>query len=126
MITDPINLRLLAIVMGVGLIVLVVLVVAFSPLAIQFGAEEMVNFALYPQRTEEPQQWEWFPAAREPFEVAADDGTLLEGYFLPSKEKNPPGTIVILHGHLSCADQMAGFAHDVVETARARRLWGQG
>lgn len=115
MIRFPIKLRLLAIIMGVGLIVLVALVVAFGPRAIQRGAEEMVNFAFYPLRTEEPQQWEWFPAAREPFEVAADDGTLLEGYYLPSKEKNPAGTIVILHGHLSCADQMAGFAQDVVQ-----------
>ena len=115
MISVPIKLRFLIIVMGVGLIVVAALVAAFSPRAIRLGAEEMVNFAFYPQRTEEPQQWEWFPSTREPFEVAADDGTLLEGYFLPSKEKKPAGTIVILHGHLSCADQMAGFAQDVVQ-----------
>lgn len=100
---------------GEGLAVGAALVAQAIPHVTRFGAEQMVNFAFYPQRSEDPQQWEWFPQKREAFEVAADDGTILHGYFLPSKAKDPAGTVVILHGHMSCADHMAWYAQQVVK-----------
>jgi len=98
---------------GEGLAAGAALVAQAVPLVTRFGAEQMVNFAFYPQRSEDPQQWEWFPQKRESFQVAAEDGTILHGYFLPSKAKN--GTVVILHGHMSCADHMAWYAQQVVK-----------
>ncbi len=59
-----------------------------------------------PPRISDPEQWEKFPSKREKFEVEATDGILLRGSVVPA-EGCPLGTIVILHGHMSCADRMA-------------------
>jgi len=83
------------------------------PHVLRFGAEQMAGIAFYPARTVDPQQWTWFPLKREELEVTTEDGTILRGYFLPGK-KASGGTVVILHGHMSCADHVAWFAQEAV------------
>lgn len=103
------------------------LVTQALPDVTKFGAEQMVNFVFHPPRCQDPQQWEWVSLKREAFEIVLEDGTKLFGYFLPAKVKEPAGTVVILHGHMSCADHMAWLAqqfvnagfHAVVYDARA-------
>jgi len=84
------------------------------PHFIRFAADQMANIAFYPVRTEDPQQWNWIPQKWEEFEVVAEDGTVLHGYFLPAKN-SPAGTVVILHGHMSCADHMAWYTQQAVK-----------
>ncbi|MCX7868789.1 MAG: lysophospholipase [Terrimicrobiaceae bacterium] len=80
---------------------------------VEWVAEKAVGEALCPPLCEDPGQWKWFPAAREDFEVVAADGTVLRGWFTPVEGAR--GTVVILHGHRSCADHMAWFAQKVRE-----------
>ena len=102
-------------VIGGGVAALVAVISQAAPHIVRFGADQMVSFALHPQRTSEPQQWEWVRVHREPFEVEASDGTILRGFFIPARAGTPVGTVVILHGHMSCADQMAWFAEQAVK-----------
>lgn len=102
-------------VVGGGVAALAAVISQAAPHVVRFGAAQMVNIAFYPERAEDPQQWEWFPADREPFTVTAEDGTALCGFFLPSRSARPAGTVIILHGHMSCADHMAWYAQEAVK-----------
>ena len=109
------KLRSPLVLIGAVLATCAALVTLAIPFVTRFGADQMVNFEFCPPRAEDPQQWEWYPQKREAFEVTADDGTILHGYFLPAEAEKPTGTVVIL-GHMSCADQMAWYAQQVVKT----------
>ena len=99
--------------LGGGMAIGVAALSQMVPNLVHFGAERLVRWTLCPPRTEDPRQWQWFPGRREAFELTTGDGTTLRGYFLPAQTSRPAGTVVILHGHMSCADQMAWFARKV-------------
>ena len=67
---------------------------------------DLVDELFLTPKASDPDQWERYPSKREKFEVEARDGTLLRGYVIPAVD-SPRGSIVILHGHMSCADRMA-------------------
>lgn len=52
---------------------------------------------------------------REAFEITTADNLRLRGFFIPTPSAHPAGTIVILHGHLSNADNMAWHAKQAID-----------
>lgn len=68
--------------------------------------QNLVDDIFVPPRNTDPKQWEKFPSKRRKLKVEATDGILLRAAVVPAVGA-PHGTIVILHGHMSCADRMA-------------------
>lgn len=83
-----------------------------TPRIVNWIAWEAVKQAIMPVPCSDPDQWKWFPAeGREAWEIEAADGVVLRGYFTPAARAI--GTVVILHGYRSCADQMAWWAQQI-------------